>query len=104
MSSNAKLIHIEPGRGNAFSAAGGVYRVLASVEETGGAYALSEIRVSPGNGPPPHVHSRDDEAFFVLEGEINFQIGDETIVANPGSFLQVPRNIPHTFKNCGSSP
>ena len=83
---------------------GDVYRVLASGEQTGGVYALSEIRVSPNNGPPPHIHSRDDEAFFVLEGEVAFQIGDQSIMAKPGSFVQGPRGIPHTFKNNGKTP
>ena len=102
--SNAIVINVGAGEGDAFSAVGDVYRVLASGDQTGGAYALSEIRVSPGNGPPPHVHSRDDEAFFVLEGEITFQIGDEKIAARPGTFIQGPRGIPHTFKNPGTSP
>jgi len=102
--SNAIVINVGPGEGDAFSAVGDAYRVLASGDQTGGIYALSEIRVSPGNGPPPHVHSRDDEAFFVLEGEIMFQIGDEKITARPGTFIQGPRGIPHTFKNTDTSP
>jgi quercetin dioxygenase-like cupin family protein len=104
MSDSAKVIQIDPGAGDAFSAVGDVYRVLASGEQTGGVYALSEIRVSPNNGPPPHVHSRDDEAFFVIEGEITFQVGDQKIVGRPGSFVQGPRGIPHTFKNNGKTP
>src|SRR5437899_12438877 len=70
MSDNAKVIQVNPGEGDAFSAVGDVYRVLASGDQPGGVYAPSEIRVSPDNGPPPHIHSYDDEAFFVLEGEI----------------------------------
>lgn len=104
MNNNAKVIQIGPGEGDAFSAVGDVYRVLASGDQTGGVYALSEIRVSPNNGPPPHVHSRDDEAFFVLEGEVTFQIGDEKIVARPGTFVQGPRGIPHTLKNNSKTP
>lgn len=103
MPDNAKPIHVGPGEGEAFSAVGDVYRVLVSGEQTGGIYALSEIRVSPNNGPPPHVHSRDDEAFFVLDGEITFQIGDQTIVGKAGCFVQGPRGIPHAFRNHGTS-
>jgi uncharacterized cupin superfamily protein len=62
-------------------------------------YTLSEIRVSPNNGPLPHIHSREDECFFVLEGELDFQIGDETIMARPGTFIQGPRGIAHSFRN-----
>lgn len=97
-------MRVGPGEGPAFSAVGDVYRVLASGDQTGGAYSLSEIRVSPNNGPPLHVHSREDESFFVLEGEVTFQIGTEQIVAKPGTFLLGPRGIPHTFKNTGKLP
>jgi quercetin dioxygenase-like cupin family protein len=49
------------------------------------------------------THSHDDEAFFVLEGEVTFQIGREKIVGTPGTFVQGPRGIPDTFKNSGKS-
>ena len=96
---NAITINVGPGEGDAFSAVGDVYRVLASSRQTGGVYTLSEIRVSPNNGSLPHIHSREDECFFVLEGELDFQIGDETIMARPGTFIQGPRGIAHSFKN-----
>jgi len=99
MPNDTLVIHVGPGEGDAFSAVGDVYRVLASGRQTGGVYALSEIRVSPNNGPPPHIHSREDECFFVLEGEIDFQVGDERITARPGTFIQGPRGIAHSFKN-----
>ena len=99
MPNHTQVIHFGPGDGDAFSAVGDVYRVLACGHQTGGVYALSEIRVSPNNGPPPHIHSREDECFFVLEGEIDFQVGDERITARPGTFIQGPRGIAHSFKN-----
>jgi len=99
MPNNARIIHLEPGKGDAFSVVGDVYRNLALGRQTGGVYTLHEIRVSPNNGPPPHIHSREDESFFVLEGEVDFQIGDEKITAQPGTFIQGPRGIAHSFKN-----
>ena len=99
MPNDTQIIHLGPAEGDAFSAVGDVYRVLASGSQTGGVYALSEIRVSPNNGPPPHIHSREDESFFVLEGEIEFQVGDEKITARPGTFIQGPRGIAHSFRN-----
>ena len=99
MPNDTQVIHLGPSEGDAFSAVGDVYRVLASGRQTGNVYALSEIRVSPNNGPLPHIHSREDECFFVLEGEIDFQVGDEKITAGPGAFIQGPRGIPHSFKN-----
>ena len=103
MATPAQLIQLVPGEGPAFSAVGDVYRFLATGEQTGGAYVLSEARVLPGGGPPPHIHRREDEGFFVLEGEITFTLGDKRVVAKPGSFIQGPRDIPHTFKNVGTS-
>ena len=87
MSAPAQLNQLGPGEGPAFSAVGDVYRFLATGEQTGGAYVLSEARVLPGGGPPPHVHRREDEAFFVLEGEITFTLGNRKVVAQPGSFI-----------------
>lgn len=53
----------------------------------------------PGGGPPPHVHSREEEGFYVLEGEITFQIGDQRVVATAGMFANMPVGTPHSFKN-----
>jgi len=104
MSSPAEVIFSKPGEGQAFSAVGDVYRILAGGDQTGGTYALSEARVLPGGGPPPHIHHREDESFFVLEGEITFMLGDKKVVAKPGTFIQGPRGIPHAFKNESSTP
>jgi len=102
--SAAKLIQVSPNGGAAFSLVGDVYRILADGEQTGGVYTLVESRILPGGGPPPHIHRCEDEAFYVLEGEIAFQVGDQKISATAGTFLQGPRNIPHTYKNEGKSP
>ena len=104
MSVPAQVIQLSNGEGPAFSAVGDVYRILATGEQTGGAYALSEARVLPGGGPPPHIHRREDEAFFVLEGEITFMLGDRKVVAKPGAFVQGPRGILHAFKNESHAP
>jgi quercetin dioxygenase-like cupin family protein len=100
----AQLIQLKPTEGPALSAVGDVYRILATGEQTGGVYVLSEARVLPGGGPPPHIHHREDESFFVLEGEITFTLGDQKVFAGAGSFIQGPRGIPHAFKNESSAP
>ena len=66
-----------PSEGRTIAVVGDVYRFLATGEETNGKYAIWEAIVPPGGGPPPHVHSREEEGFYVLEGEITFQIGEE---------------------------
>ena len=58
-----------------------------------------EAIVPPGSGPPPHIHSREEESFFVLEGEITIQVGDERFVAKAGTFANMPVGSLHSFKN-----
>jgi quercetin dioxygenase-like cupin family protein len=89
----------EPGEGKTIAVVGDVYRFLATGDETDGRYAMFEAVVAPGGGPPPHVHSREEESFYVLEGEITFQIGDERIVAQAGTFANMPVGSLHSFRN-----
>jgi quercetin dioxygenase-like cupin family protein len=88
-----------PGEGRTIAVVGDVYRFLAVGEDTGGRYALWEALVPPGGGPPPHVHSREEEGFYVLEGEITFRVGERRIVADAGTFANMPVGSMHTFKN-----
>jgi hypothetical protein len=50
-----------------------------------------EALVQPGGGPPPHIHTRQDETFYLLEGQVEFLVGEETIVAGAGEFVNIPR-------------
>ena len=72
--------------------------------DTLGAYSFAESIAQPGSGPVPHRHSREDESFYVLDGQLEFRVGERVIVAAPGSFVFAPRGIPHTFKNVGTTP
>ena len=94
----------KPGQGRTVAVVGDVYRFLATGEDTGGRYALWEAVVPPGGGPPPHVHSREQEGFYVLEGEITFTVGDQRLVATAGTFASLPVGTPHSFKNEGGRP
>jgi len=94
----------KPGEGRTIGIVGDVYRFLATGEDTNGKYALWEAILPPGGGPPPHVHSREEEGFFVLEGEITFQVGDQRYVASPGIFANMPVGKPHSFKNESTKP
>ena len=69
---------------------GSLMTIKARAAETGGALGLVEGRFYEGFGPPLHVHSREDEAFCVLEGEIRFRQGEEDFVAGPASFGLIP--------------
>lgn len=90
--------------GRCMAVVGDVYRFLATGAETDGKYAQMEAIVGPGGGPPPHVHSREEEAFYILDGEITFQVGDQTIVATPGMFANIPVDTTHSFRNDGKKP
>ncbi|MGC4003057.1 MAG: cupin domain-containing protein [Pirellulales bacterium] len=93
-----------PGEGRTIAVVGDVYRFLAVGRDTGGAYAQWEALVPPGGGPPPHTHSREQECFYILEGEITFRIGERTIVAGPGTFAGVAPGTAHAFKNESDRP
>ena len=93
-----------PPQGRTIAVVGDVYRFLATGEETNGKYALFEALVPPGGGPPPHVHSREEEGFYVLEGEITFTVNGERVVAKAGTFANMPVGTPHSFKNEGDRP
>jgi len=68
-------------------------------DETGGAFALIELRVPPGFSGPPHVHHEEHQTDHVVEGELVFTVGEETIVADAGTVVHCPRDIPHSFRN-----
>ena len=85
--------------GRTIAVVGDVYRFLATGDDTHGTYATWEAIVPPGGGPPPHVHSREEEGFYILEGEITVQAGDQRIVATAGMFVNIPIRLPHSFKN-----
>ena len=93
-----------PPQGRTVAVVGDVYRFLATGEDTNGKYAFWEAIVPPGGGPPPHVHSREEEGFYILEGQITFTINGEKIVAKAGMFANMPVGTPHSFKNESKKP
>jgi len=101
----AEIILLGPGAGKTVSVLGDKYTFKAADKDTGGAYALWEIATPPtAAGPPAHVHEREDEAFYILEGELTFQIGERTVQAAAGTFAFAPRGIVHKFFNPGAKP
>jgi quercetin dioxygenase-like cupin family protein len=90
--------------GRMIGVVGDVYKFLATGAETGGAYALWEALVPPGGGPPPHLHTREVEGFYVLEGEMTFLLGETKHVAGPGVHVSVPLRTVHSFVNESAAP
>ena len=71
--------------------------------DTGGAYCLLEVSLAPGMSVPRHTHTREDEAYFVLAGELEVTVGEKTFVLRPGDDLLAPRDIPHQLRNSGNT-
>jgi quercetin dioxygenase-like cupin family protein len=76
---------------------GGLAVIKATAAETGGQVSIVEVTEPPGLEAPLHVHHRDDEGFWVLEGDVTFEVGDTTIEASTGDYVFGPRDIPHRF-------
>ena len=79
-------------------------RVHISPEETGGAYAVIEALMPSGHMPPPHIHERDAEGFFVFEGEITLYTTAGEQVLRPGEGAHAPAGEPHTFRVTSGGP
>jgi quercetin dioxygenase-like cupin family protein len=99
MSNPSTPVICKPAQGRTVAIVGDVYRFLATGEDTNGKYALIDALVPPGGGPPPHVHSREEEGFYILQGEITFTTDDQRLVACAGMFANMPVGTPHSFKN-----
>jgi quercetin dioxygenase-like cupin family protein len=65
---------------------------------------VMELIVPPGGSPPRHVHQGLDDAFFLLEGEVVLSVGDETVLARPGTYAVVPAGSAHTFRVTSATP
>lgn len=94
-------VHVPSGEGRSLWVVGDTYTLKGTAENTGGALMLLEASVPPQSGPGPHVHHREDEAFYVLEGDIEVLEGDRTFMAGAGSFVFLPRGVVHKFENVG---
>jgi quercetin dioxygenase-like cupin family protein len=101
---HGQLLHRPSLTGLTFWGPGDLYRFLVTGEESGGSYFAMEALVPPAGGPPPHIHRNEDETFYIVEGECTFRLGDDTVVAGPGDFVNVPRETVHCFRNDGTEP
>ena len=90
------LVALRPGEGEAV----GSSVIKADRPEL----ALFEFEVAPGGGAAFHFHKLHSDSFYVLEGELEFRVGEQTVHAIAGMYVLAPPNVPHGFRNTGSVP
>jgi quercetin dioxygenase-like cupin family protein len=95
---------IQPGEGRRLAIPGGIITIKATGEDTGGTYAMIEMLVPPQSGPPTHVHSREIESFYILEGSLSFWLSDRKFTGSAGCLVIAPPGNTHAFKNEGDEP
>jgi quercetin dioxygenase-like cupin family protein len=94
---------LAPGAGRTYRYGGSDTIFKITSDETGDRYEIHESTLSPGGGPPPHIHGEVIHAFFVLEGEVEYWVGEQRLQTPKGGFVFVPAGIPHTFRNHGQT-
>ncbi|HEX6894999.1 MAG TPA: cupin domain-containing protein [Bryobacteraceae bacterium] len=94
----------DAGAGRIFTMLGTTMRLIAPAGATGGRYTVLEQITPPGWGPPRHIHSREDEIFYVLEGAYDLHVGEERRTVSAGATAVLPRHVPHGFRNAASTP
>jgi quercetin dioxygenase-like cupin family protein len=88
---------VRTGEGEARWWFGALAEIKATAADTAGQLTIVEVTEPPGAEAPLHVHRRDDEAFWVLQGDVTFEVGETTIEASAGDYVFGPRGIPHRF-------
>src|SRR5215472_11303378 len=78
---------LETGQGESFWLLGDFYSIKTSSAQTAGAYSITEIQSFPGNGPPPHIHQREDECLYIVEGAFSIILGDRVFDVADGDFV-----------------
>jgi mannose-6-phosphate isomerase-like protein (cupin superfamily) len=96
---SARPIVVPPGQGHRV---GNVEFLARTVDTPRFTFAIIEI--AAGRELDEHVHDAEDDAFYIVEGEMTFTFGDEEIAAPPGTFVLVPPDVPHGFRNDGDVP
>lgn len=100
--SRATAFVVGPGAGAVIRGpVGGDTIIKARTETTAGSLTLLENIIPPRQGPPLHVHAREDESWYVLSGHLRFRADDALLDAPAGSFVFVPRGTRHCFQNIG---
>jgi quercetin dioxygenase-like cupin family protein len=104
MSSAAGGSHWGPAREPPFKNAVGRLTFKVRGDQTNGKLTAFESEIAPGDGPPLHLHVNEDEAFYVIDGDVRFMLGDAMRSTPTGTFVFIPRGVAHCFQNGGDGP
>ena len=96
-------VTVKAGEGNTLNVLGMPLRFLCDAKDTEGTWSLMEEEIPIGLGPPPHRHDWD-EAYYVIEGALDFEIDGQPVRVEPGDFAYLPRNTVHAFKGASTCP
>jgi len=95
---NAGALALAPDEGERLFWLGEPAILKVTGAETGGHYAVAEVISTPEGFVPLHVHDNEDEAFLIMDGEVEFTVGGKTLPAGPGAFVFGPRGVPHSYR------
>jgi mannose-6-phosphate isomerase-like protein (cupin superfamily) len=101
---NPKIKIVQPAEGLEYNVMGAMMTYKATAYDTRGAYSLAIEVTPPHGGLPLHVHHREDEAMYILEGEYEIQCGDQVFRATAGTFVFLPKDVPNRYQNAGGEP
>lgn len=104
MDPSRRIHHVPTGEGPCITYSGQVMNLKLGANESGGEMTVIEDVIEPAMGPPLHVHERENEAYYVLDGEFEFVCGDHMVRGGPGTFVHAPRGLPHRYRNVGAAP
>ncbi len=105
MASQVRAFVVLDGEGQKIQGpAGGPATIKARAETTNGTFTALENIVAPNQGPPEHIHVREDEIYYILAGQIRFKVDQEFLDAPTGSLVFIPRGTAHCFQNVGQDP
>ncbi|MEH2179066.1 quercetin 2,3-dioxygenase [Nostoc sp.] len=93
-----QAFEVNNAEGRAYWGMGILWIMLATAEDTNGAYSCIEELIPHGLAAPPHIHEAADETFYIMEGEATFFVEDQPIQATAGSFVSIPRGTKHAFQ------
>ena len=105
MSMSIRPFAVQPGEGTTLrTPTAGSVIVKADTSRTNGTMTVLEFLIPPNDGPAVHSHLREDELWYVIEGDFRFKAGDAMLRASTGGMAFGPRGIPHAFQNLGDTP